>query len=742
MNSNNDNGKKSFGEKIKEIWKKIPLGLKLKIIVIGGVGIILISIIALISLTPLNFLFYSDDIQNENSEVSDAYDEYWNDLCEEDSEICKEDQKEAAKKLKEDQKAFYDRLDSLSNEYLSNNEEEKKEQRYLVLTTVFYGYDINEIIEGENSAFQLDDPDNNEMTVSEDTNIYKQEKDTLKELVKQFKVTTAVCARDFVDENNNLTEVSDELKDSEGNSFYFNFFEKVQFNMGLYSNEEYEKARKECLEHYSPSVNPRVKIKEIKEGKASTDAFYNYLISSEYLDNLSQHKNVYQQYANSNGLSSEPKDWPEADRKAVRQQIADEIKKIVEAGLTPKKEQNSSFAYEGENVAYWWPIGSKETTTINGKLFATGDPQFLHVTSSFGPRWGANHGGVDLQAWDGDYNDTANIIASRSGKVERVVNSCAPFTPNGSCGYGWGNHVLITDDDGNQQNYAHLSKVYVQVGEKVEQGQVLGKAGNSGDSQAVHLHFEMWVNGQRVDPLHSDDPNDKYEGYIYLSKPRPTKRRYDYYKNPTPSNMYMLWLIAKEGCMAGWTDDHKYYYVYDGRFGRGDGKRTLGHGLTIEATDGRFLNYGINISSLGDMDKVRVDIADKVKLDIVMDEISLIVNESTAQGIKLNQYQIEGLASFLFNLGDGVLPDFWPAYKEYKDNLPALFDNFFLLYVHSNNDAKYMQGLINRRKSEWEIFYKGNYNIDHLKNPSENTLNDYCLERDFVEKAWEEKEEE
>lgn len=736
MNSNNDNGKKSFGEKIKEIWKKIPLGLKLKIIVIGGVGIILISIIALISLTPLNFLFYSDDIQNENSEVGDAYDEYWNDLCEEDSEICKEDQKEAAKKLKEDQTAFYDRLDSLSNEYLSNDEKEKKEQRYLVLTTVFYGYDIDQLTQGGvNPAFELDDPDNNEMTVSEDTNIYKQEKDTLKELVKQFKVTTAVCARDFVDENNNLTEVSDELKDSEGNSFYFSFFEKVQFNMGLYSNEEYEKARKECLEHYSPSVNPRVKIKEVKEGEASTEAFYKYLIESEYLDGRSQHKNTYQRYANDHDLTSDPKDWPEADRKTVRKQIADEIKSTVQSALIEQaKKDVLSNIITGLNRAYWWPIGSIKTESSGDILFARDEPQYTYITSGFGGRndpitgvWVPGHGALDIQ---GDAGST-NVISTMNGTVVEVITGCYSYG-DGSCGGGYGNHIKILDTQGNYELYAHLHQdtTTVKVGDKVLQGQVIAKVGSSGRSTGAHLHYEMrGPDGvTKIDPLK----------YISQTDTRPKSPYYDYYQDNTPSKMFMLWLIAREGCADGWTSDHKYYYIIDGtvRYAP-DTARTFGHGLTVHGTNRFFLKYGLDLTNYGDRAKVPVDIADKVKMDTVRENIDLIVAESKKRGITFNQYQIEALVSFLFNGGSGWLADVWPALEEYK-NTQALFDNFFALYTKSGGE--YLQGLYNRRKAEWDIWSGGNYNINFLKNPDNDTLERFCLEKEFVEEAWKEVE--
>ncbi len=65
---------------------------------------------------------------------------------------------------------------------------------------------------------------------------------------------------------------------------------------------------------------------------------------------------------------------------------------------------------------------------------------------------------------------------------------------------GYGNTVVIDHDGGRQTRYAHLSQESVRAGDVVAEGQVLGKSGNSGRSTGPHLHFEMLVNGQPVDP--------------------------------------------------------------------------------------------------------------------------------------------------------------------------------------------------------------------------------------------------
>lgn len=66
---------------------------------------------------------------------------------------------------------------------------------------------------------------------------------------------------------------------------------------------------------------------------------------------------------------------------------------------------------------------------------------------------------------------------------------------------GYGQTVVVDHGGGRQTRYAHLAEPLVRAGERVTEGQVVGKSGNSGRSTGPHLHFEMLVNGQAVDPL-------------------------------------------------------------------------------------------------------------------------------------------------------------------------------------------------------------------------------------------------
>lgn len=122
-------------------------------------------------------------------------------------------------------------------------------------------------------------------------------------------------------------------------------------------------------------------------------------------------------------------------------------------------------------------------------------PHTTNVTSSYGPRWGTFHAGIDInQAGDTDLGKP--IVAFQDGTVV--------YSRTGWNG-GWGNVVQIEHAGGLTTVYAHLHSLGVQEGQKVAAGQVVGTMGHSGDvrsstGKGTHLHFEIWVNGDRKDP--------------------------------------------------------------------------------------------------------------------------------------------------------------------------------------------------------------------------------------------------
>lgn len=108
-----------------------------------------------------------------------------------------------------------------------------------------------------------------------------------------------------------------------------------------------------------------------------------------------------------------------------------------------------------------------------------------NLTSNFGYRWGRLHAGADVGVPIG-----TTVRASRAGQVITA----------GWVG-GYGNCVIIDHGDGVTTRYGHLSEVKVSVGQYVDQGQQVALSGNTGRSTGPHLHFEIRINGEPVDPL-------------------------------------------------------------------------------------------------------------------------------------------------------------------------------------------------------------------------------------------------
>jgi murein DD-endopeptidase MepM/ murein hydrolase activator NlpD len=107
------------------------------------------------------------------------------------------------------------------------------------------------------------------------------------------------------------------------------------------------------------------------------------------------------------------------------------------------------------------------------------------VTSPFGYRWGRLHAGIDIGVPYG-----TPIHAAASGTVV-----LAGWTG------GYGNYTCIDHGGGLATCYAHQSSYAVSSGTVVSQGQVIGYVGNTGHSFGAHLHFEVRINGNPVDPL-------------------------------------------------------------------------------------------------------------------------------------------------------------------------------------------------------------------------------------------------
>jgi murein DD-endopeptidase MepM/ murein hydrolase activator NlpD len=108
------------------------------------------------------------------------------------------------------------------------------------------------------------------------------------------------------------------------------------------------------------------------------------------------------------------------------------------------------------------------------------------VTSTFGPRWGGMHKGIDINV------KYAPIYAAKDGIIVYTGNK----------GDGYGIKVVIDHGDGYETLYGHLSESFVKVGEEVYKGQHIATSGNTGNSTGPHIHFEVRVGGVPRNPLY------------------------------------------------------------------------------------------------------------------------------------------------------------------------------------------------------------------------------------------------
>lgn len=147
----------------------------------------------------------------------------------------------------------------------------------------------------------------------------------------------------------------------------------------------------------------------------------------------------------------------------------EKLNKQLEAYIQEQQRKNQRQYVGGEFI---WPV----------------DIRFNYVSSEFGWRilWGYkdNHYGIDIPCTLG-----SNVYASNGGVVLKAELHSS---------YGW--YVLIDHGGGKSTLYAHNSSLCVKQGDTVSQGQVIAKAGTTGNSYGVHCHFEYRLNGVRQNP--------------------------------------------------------------------------------------------------------------------------------------------------------------------------------------------------------------------------------------------------
>lgn len=110
-----------------------------------------------------------------------------------------------------------------------------------------------------------------------------------------------------------------------------------------------------------------------------------------------------------------------------------------------------------------------------------------------GARWAHGHSGQDFAVSTG-----TSVKATHGGTVIKAGGN------GGGDGPAYGNAIVIKHGGNTYSQYAHLSKINVQVGQTVRTGQAIGLSGNTGNSSGPHLHFEIRTGpnyGSGIEPL-------------------------------------------------------------------------------------------------------------------------------------------------------------------------------------------------------------------------------------------------
>jgi len=148
------------------------------------------------------------------------------------------------------------------------------------------------------------------------------------------------------------------------------------------------------------------------------------------------------------------------------------VSQIVERGIRAESLSLGTYSVLQTTGYFCWPVVG---------LFT--------VTSPYGHRSLGYHRGIDISG------------ASASGSLV-VAGASGTVTTAGWSTGGYGNYVMIDHGNGVETLYAHMldNSLMVNAGDKVTKGQAIGRVGNTGYSFGAHLHFEVRINGNRINP--------------------------------------------------------------------------------------------------------------------------------------------------------------------------------------------------------------------------------------------------
>jgi murein DD-endopeptidase MepM/ murein hydrolase activator NlpD len=157
----------------------------------------------------------------------------------------------------------------------------------------------------------------------------------------------------------------------------------------------------------------------------------------------------------------------------------------------PTDKENSGGPFIEKQPSEHDDLLFKADTYLNTiRFLPLGEPTDGTITSQFGKRKdpvnnkSAFHTGIDFRANKGD-----KVYATADGTVKKAFR-------NGS----FGNYILIDHGNGYTTSYAHMQALLVKAGDQVARGQLIGLVGNTGRSTGPHLHYEIALDDNPINP--------------------------------------------------------------------------------------------------------------------------------------------------------------------------------------------------------------------------------------------------
>ncbi len=260
---------------------------------------------------------------------------------------------------------------------------------------------------------------------------------------------------------------------------------------------------------YSDSANSLIML-------LSSDSISEFLTRSEYLERIAEHdKQIVAELKEELVALEEEKAVLEAEKAALEEEKAalekeqEELEKQLKEAKSSiqdlnalQKEYQANYEelsamqkqIQAELLDIYKNLKTSDEAYVGGEMMWP-VPGYSKISSYYGWRFNNTdfHTGIDIT---GAGVHGAPIVAANTGTV--VHTKTCPY--NGYS-YGYGTYIIVDHGGGITTLYAHLSAITVNVGDIVVMGEQIGKVGNTGWSTGAHLHFEVRIDGEAVNPI-------------------------------------------------------------------------------------------------------------------------------------------------------------------------------------------------------------------------------------------------